>query len=69
MNYFQLTVHLLATIDDFTDEMCVGNPKVSKEWFWNNCIAICAEKEDEEVVNELLVKNVLREFPVLNNLP
>lgn len=61
--YKDLEEHLLATMDSFTNQKCIGNTGLTKEWFWNNCMKICISNNGEREVDDVIKNNVLKEFP------
>jgi len=63
-NYGQLREHLLAVMDNFNDDKeCVLNRNFTKGKYWNMIFSCCLEKQDSELVSDIIVKNTLTEFP------
>lgn len=62
--YGELKEYLLAVMDYVDDnKMCKKNNKVSKEKLWNWGISACIENADDKRCSELIVKNIITEFP------
>lgn len=62
--YGQLKEHLLAVMDCADDyKECKLNRSISKGKYWNMLFESCSQKQDDEKVSEIIVKNTLAEFP------
>lgn len=62
--YSDLKEHLLRTMDMADDRPCKGNKSITKEKYWNMLMGIAmGEKEEGKLIEGLIFKNALREFP------